>query len=148
MINGPKQCWNLKDSTFTIFSYHCQSKKLEKVSLSDLQNDKTVFNTLPADDKYCLCYRDNLTEPIEIHLSKNQKCLSKIFSSFLKYTLKFEHFEIKDDPRSVWISKITANDVMRQMSRKSRFRRPFNKRHCKPLQILLKFQLQPLHHIY
>ena len=106
-------------------------------------------NTLGADGKYCLPYRDNLTEPIEVHLSKNQKCLSEIFSSFLKSTLKFEHFEIKDDPRSLCVPKITdCEDVMRQMSRKSRFRRLFNKRHDKRFQTLLKFQRQPLHHIY
>ena len=52
-------------------------------------------NTLAADDKYCLLNRYNLTEPTQIHFLKNRKCLSELFSAFLKSTLKFEHFEIE-----------------------------------------------------
>ena len=38
---------------------------------------------------------------------KDQNFLSEFFSAFLKSTLKFEHFETKDNPRSVCISNIT-----------------------------------------
>ena len=52
-------------------------------------------NTLSEDDKYCLLYRDNLTEPIQILLSQKQKPFSEFFSPFLKSTLNFEHFQKK-----------------------------------------------------
>ena len=52
-------------------------------------------NTLSEDDKYCLLYRDNLTQPIQILLSQKQKPFSEFFSVFLKSTLNFEHFQKK-----------------------------------------------------
>ena len=53
------------------------------------------LNTLSEDDKYCLLYRDNLTQPIQILLSQKQKTFSDFFSPFLKSTLNFEHFQKK-----------------------------------------------------
>ena len=53
------------------------------------------LNTLSDDDKYSLLYRDNLTQPIRIHLSQKQKTFSQFFSPFLKSTLNFEHFQKK-----------------------------------------------------
>ena len=52
-------------------------------------------NTFSEDDKYCLLYRDNLTQPIQILLYQKQKTFSKFFSAFLKSTLNFEHFQKK-----------------------------------------------------
>ena len=52
-------------------------------------------NTLTDGDKYSLLYIDNLTEPIQILLSQKQKTFSGIFSSFLRSTLNFEHFQKK-----------------------------------------------------
>ena len=56
---------------------------------------RLFVNTLTADDKYCLLYRDNLTQPIQIRLSQKQKTFSQFFSAFLKSTLNFEHFQKK-----------------------------------------------------
>ena len=53
------------------------------------------IKTLSDDDKHCLLYRDNLTQPIQILLSQKQKTFSEFLSPFLKYTLNFEHFEKK-----------------------------------------------------
>ena len=53
------------------------------------------LNPLTDDDKYSLLYRDNLTQPIQIHLSQKQKTFSHFLSAFLKSTLNFEHFEKK-----------------------------------------------------
>ena len=53
------------------------------------------LNTLTDDDKYCLLYRDNLTQPIQILLSQKQKTFSEFFCAFLKCTLNFEHFQKK-----------------------------------------------------
>ena len=52
-------------------------------------------NTLTDDDKYSLLFRDNLWQPIQIHLSQKQKTFSQFFSPFLKSTLNFEHFQKK-----------------------------------------------------
>ena len=52
-------------------------------------------NTLSEDDKYCLLYRDNLTQPIQILLSQEQKTFALFLSAFLKSTLNFEHFQKK-----------------------------------------------------
>ena len=52
-------------------------------------------NTLSEDDRYCLLYKDNLLQPIQILLSQKQKTFSQFFSGFLKSTLNFEHFEKK-----------------------------------------------------
>ena len=52
-------------------------------------------NTLSEDDKYCLLYKDNLLQPIQILLSQKQKTFSEFFSPFLKSTLNFEHFQKK-----------------------------------------------------
>ena len=53
------------------------------------------LKTLTDDDKYCLPYKDNLLQPIQILLSQKQKTFSQFFSAFLKSTLNFEHFEKK-----------------------------------------------------
>ena len=52
-------------------------------------------NTLSDNDKYCLLYRDNLMQPIQILLSQKQKTFSEFSSRFSKSTLSFEHFQEK-----------------------------------------------------
>ena len=71
---------------------------------------RLFVNTLTDDDKYCLLYRDNLTQPIQILLSQKQKNFSRFFSKFLKSTLNFEHSGKKDDPPSRCISEITVSE--------------------------------------
>ena len=56
---------------------------------------RLFVNTLTDDDKYCLLYRDYLTQPIQILLSQKQQTFSQFFSPFLKSTLNFEHFQEK-----------------------------------------------------
>ena len=56
---------------------------------------RTFVNTLSEDDKYCLLYKDNLLQPIQILLSQKQKTFSQFCSAFLKSTLNFEHFQKK-----------------------------------------------------
>ena len=67
-------------------------------------------NTLTADDKYSLLNRDNLKQPIRTILSQNNKAFSPFFLTFSKSTLNFEHFQKKDDPRSLFISEITHSE--------------------------------------
>ena len=57
---------------------------------------------------------------------------SQVFSAFLKSTFNLEYFEKKDDPQSFCISAITdSENVIREMSEKSHFTRPFDKQHGK-----------------
>ena len=49
-------------------------------------------------------------QPIRTPLSQNDKAFSKFFLAFSKSTLHFEHFQKKDDPRSLFISEITHSE--------------------------------------
>ena len=55
--------------------------EIDKVSLSDMQNLRT-FNILTADDKYYLVNTDNLTQHIQMELSKKQQDFSYFFLHF------------------------------------------------------------------
>ena len=59
---------------------------------------RLFINTLSADGEYSLFNRDNLTQRIQMQLSRKQKSFSEFFSAFLKSSLNFEHFLKKDDP--------------------------------------------------
>ena len=52
-------------------------------------------NTLSEDDRYCLLYKDNLLQRIQILLSQKIRTFSEFFSPFLKSTLNFERFQKK-----------------------------------------------------
>ena len=56
---------------------------------------RLFVNTLTDGDNYCLLYRDNLTQTIQILLSQKQQTFSQFFSAFLKFILNFEHFQKK-----------------------------------------------------
>ena len=71
---------------------------------------RLFVNTLPADDKYSLQIRDNLTQTIQILLSQKLNTFSQFFFGFLKSTLNFEHFEKKDDPHSRCIPEVTDSE--------------------------------------
>ena len=53
---------------------------------------RLFVNTLTADDKYSLLNRDNLMQPIQMHLSQKQKSFSELFCKFFKSRSNFEHF--------------------------------------------------------
>ena len=61
---------------------------------------RLFVNTLTVNDKHYLLNRDNLTEPIQMQLSKIQKSFSEIFFAFLKFILNFKHLPKKHDPHS------------------------------------------------
>ena len=67
-------------------------------------------NTLSADGKYSLLNRDNLTQSIQMQLSRKQKTFSEFFSAFLKCSLNFEHFLKKDDSDSLGLSKFPESE--------------------------------------
>ena len=69
-----------------------------------------LVNTLAADQKYPVVNRDNLTIPIQMQLSQQQKTFSKIFSGFLKCRANFEIFEKNDDPHRFWNFEIKNSE--------------------------------------
>ena len=48
---------------------------------------------LTGDDKYSLCYRQNLSETIQMQLSKRLKIFLQLIAAFLESSSNFEHFE-------------------------------------------------------
>ena len=71
----------------------------------------TLFvNTLTADDKYSLLSRDNLSQPIQMHLSQKQNGISHFFLCIYQIYIKFGIFSKKDDPHSLCISEITNSE--------------------------------------
>ena len=64
---------------------------LQKVFLLIHRIVRLFVNPLTADDKHYQLNRDNLTQPIQIQLSQNQKFFSEFFLAFLKSVLNFKH---------------------------------------------------------
>ena len=105
--------------------------------------------TLSTNEKDPVLNRENLTIPIQMKLSHKKKTFSLFFAAFLKSRLNFEYFEKKDEPHSFCISEITnSENVVWQMSKKSRFRAPFDKQLGKRAQALLKSASQTLYQIH
>ena len=64
-------------------------------------------NTVSGVGKYYLFNRHNLTQPIQMQLSRKQKTVFEFFCGFFKSRLNFQHFQKKDDPHCWCISNIT-----------------------------------------
>ena len=56
---------------------------------------RQFINTPSVDGKYSLFKRDNLTQPIQMQVSRKQKTFSQFFSAFLKSSLNFWTFSSK-----------------------------------------------------
>ena len=67
-------------------------------------------NTLTNNGKYSLLYRDNLTQQIQILLSRKPKTFSLLSAEILKRTLNFAHFQKKDDLHSRCSSQIPVSE--------------------------------------
>ena len=70
----------------------------QKVSVTDIQISRLFPNTLGADGKYSLLNRDNLTQSIQMQLSRKQKTFSDFVSAFSKSSLNVKFFFKKDEP--------------------------------------------------
>ena len=82
MVNETKHCWNLNDTTFSNLLINVKAVELEKISLSDMQSFKSVFNTFTAQQKYSPLNRENLTQPIQMQLSGKKKIVFDFFLDF------------------------------------------------------------------
>ena len=104
--------------------------------------------TLTPDDKYSLLNRDNLTQPIRTQLSLKQKAFSQFFLAFSKSTLNFEHFQKKMTLIADLFMKLrTPKNVAGYMSKKSRYKGPFDMQHGKRVQTLLRSEREHRYYI-
>ena len=79
-------------------------------------------------------------QTIQMHLSQKQKKFSEFFSAFFKSALNFEHFQKKMTLIAYVFPKLTTTkNVLRQMSKSSRFREPLDKRHGKRAEALIQY---------
>ena len=77
---------------------------------------------------------------IQIHLSQKPNIFSEFFSAFFKYALNFEHFQKKMTLIAYVFPKVsTTKNVLRQMSKSSRFREPVDRRHGKLAEALIQY---------
>ena len=100
---------------------------------------ETFVKTLNAGHKYSLLNRENLKKAVQIKLSQKQKLFSQFVAAFLKSRLNFEHFQTKTTLIFDVFPKLqTPKNVVNEISKKSRFREPFDKQHSNGDQTLLK----------
>ena len=77
---------------------------------------------------------------IQMHLSQKQKIFLEFFSAFFKSALNFKHFQKKMTLIAYVFPKLTTTkNVLRQMSKRSRFREPLDKRHGKRAEALIQY---------
>ena len=77
---------------------------------------------------------------IQMHLSQKQKIFSEFFSAFFKSALNFEHFQKKMTLIAYVFPKLTTTkNVLRQMSKSSRFTEPVDRRHGKWAEALIQY---------
>ena len=108
-----------------------------------------LVNTLPANEKYPVLNRDNLTIIIQMKPSQKQNTFYQFFAAFLKSRFNFKYCAQKDDPhRSSIFENTDSKNVVREMYKKSRLRGLFDKQHGKRAQALLKSASQHLYHIH
>ena len=88
----------------------CRELTCKKSLLVTCKISRLFPNILTADSKYSLLNRDNLTQPIQMQVSRKQKTFSQFFAAFLKSSLNFEQFVKKDDSHSWSNSEITDSE--------------------------------------
>ena len=75
-----------------------------------------------------------------MHLSQKKKIFPEFVSAFFESALNFEHFQKKRTFIAYIISKLpTIKNLLRQMSKSSRFREPVDRRHGKWAEALIQY---------
>ena len=76
---------------------------------------------------------------IQMYLSQKQKIFSEFFSAFFESALNFELLQKKRTFIAYLFPKLpTTKNVLRQMSKSSRFREPLDRRHGKWAEALIQ----------
>ena len=77
---------------------------------------------------------------IQMHLWKKQKIFSEFFSEFFESALNFDHFQKKMTFIAYIFPKLpTTKNVLRQMSKSSRFKEPLERGHGKRAEALIQY---------
>ena len=76
---------------------------------------------------------------IQMHLSEKQKIFYKFFFAFFESALNFENFQTKRTFIAYVFPKLpTTRNLLRQMSKSSRFREPVDRPHGKWAEALIQ----------
>ena len=77
---------------------------------------------------------------IQMHLSQNEKSFSNFSCAFFESALSLQHFQKKMTLIAYVFPKLpTTKNVLRQMSKSSRFREPLDRRHGKWAEALIQY---------
>ena len=77
---------------------------------------------------------------IQMHLSQKEKIFSLFFAAFFESALNFAHFQKKRILVAYVFPKLpTMKNVLKQMSKSSRFREPVDRRHGKWAEALIQY---------
>ena len=109
-----------------------------------------LVNTFTANDKYPLRNYENLSLSIQMQLSEKWNTFSQFFVSFLEFPSDFEQFEKKNMMviANVFPKLKTVKDVLRQISKKTGFKTPFDSLHVQGSQTLVKAARKPFCQIF
>ena len=109
-----------------------------------------VFNnTLTADEKYPLRNCENLPLPIRMQLSKKRKPFSYFFDTYWNLHQFLDILKKKMIVASNLLLEFkSGTDVVRQISKKPRFRTSFNSQDVKGLQKSVKSAWKHFYHIF
>ena len=79
-------------------------------------------------------------QTIQTHFSQKEKIFPEFFSAFFESALNFEHFQKKMTFIAYVFPKLpTTKNLLRQMSKSSRFREPLDRRHGKRAEALIQY---------
>ena len=77
---------------------------------------RLFVNTLTAEEKYSRRYMENLRQQFQTPLSQKQETFSGLFIDFLKCAWNLEHFQKRDEDRSLIISGIIDAERRRYLN--------------------------------
>ena len=79
-------------------------------------------------------------QTIQMHLSQKQKSFSEFSCAFFESALSLEHFQKNMTLIAYVFTKLTTTkNVLRQVSKSSRFKEPLDKRHGKRAEALIQY---------
>ena len=140
MGNRMEHWFNIKESAFIIFSYHCGGNWVEKSLLETWKFFTPFLNRVTACDKYCVISRDKWMQTSQMYLSQKQDILSQRSSAFFESALNFELFQKKMTLIAYVFPKLpTTKDVLRSMCKCSRLRGPLDRWHGKRAETLIQY---------
>ena len=113
MVNGPKHCWNLNDTTITIFIDPSEDKFRSKKSLWVICKILgLLFNPLTPDYRYSLLNRGNLLQHVQMQLSQKQTFFPFFFVNFPNLYSILNIFKKEDDPLSLCIFELMDSEKL------------------------------------